>query len=118
MSTDQALEAEVSTISALEKSIIEIPDAAPVQLQTLDLARHVAVSPDGKHYVVATFDARRVGQQYVTAVYPQQGNYLTLIRLPVGEFRAELAEDAVQRHITLVQVIQRGNLKAYLKGNQ
>jgi hypothetical protein len=118
MLNNQALETESSTISALKKPTVEIPNAAPVQLQTLDLARHVAVSPDGKCYVVATFDATRMGQKYVIAVYPQQGNYLTLIRLPVCEFYAELSENAVQRHIALVQTIQKGNLKTYLRENQ
>jgi hypothetical protein len=116
MSDNQALEAELSTISALKKpTTVEIPHAAPMQLQTLDLARHVAMSPDGKRYVVATFDATRMGQKYITAVYPQQANYLTLIRLPVCELDAELSEDALQQHIDIIQIIQKGKLKEYVK---
>jgi hypothetical protein len=102
----------------LEKPKVEVPGAAPVHLQTLDLARHVAIAPDGKRYVVATFDASRMGQKYVIAVYPQQGGYLTLIRLPVCEFHAELPEDAIQRHVSLIKAIQEGKLKAYLRENQ
>src|SRR5215469_6712060 len=118
MSENGAVKTELSTLSTLKRSVVEIPDAASVQLQTLDLARHIARSPDGKHYVVATFDSTRMGQKYVIAVYPQQGNYLTLIRLPVCEFHAELPEEAVQRHIALVQAIQKGNLKTYLREHQ
>jgi hypothetical protein len=118
MSENEAAETELSTLSILKRPVIEIPDAASVQLQTLDLARHVARSPDGKHYVVATIDSTRIGQKYLIAVYPQQGNYLTLIRLPVCEFYAELPEDAMQRHCALVQTIQKGNLKKYLREHQ
>ncbi len=116
MSDNQALEAETSTISALKKpTAIEIPNAALMQLQTLDLARHATMSPDSKRYVVATFDATRIGQKYMTAVYPQQANYLTLIRLPVCELDAEQPEDAVQQHIEIVYAIQKGNLKEYIR---
>src|SRR6266436_610502 len=113
MSDNEAVETELSTTSALKKPMVEIPGAASMHLQTLDLARHIAVAPDGKHYVVATFDGTYVGQKYVIAVYPQQGNYLTLIRLLACQFYAELPEHAVQRHIALVQAIQKGNLKKY-----
>lgn len=118
MSNTQTVETEVSTPLTLEKPKVEVPGAAPVHLQTLDFARHVAIAPDGKRYVVATFDATRMGQKYVIAVYPQQGGYLTLIRLPVCEFHAELIEDAIQRHIALIQVIQKGKLKTYLRENK
>jgi hypothetical protein len=118
MSDNEAVETELSTPLTLEKPKVEVSGVAPVHLQTLDLARHVAIAPDGKRYVVATFDATRMGQKYVIAVYPQQGNYLTLIRLPVCEFHAELPEDAVKRHIALIQVIQKGNLKAYIRENK
>lgn len=117
MSDNETVEIELSTPLTLEKPKVEVPGATPVHLQTLDLARHVAVAPDGKCYVVATFDATRMGQKYVIAVYPQQGSYLTLIRLPVCEFHAERPDDAVQRHIALIQVIQKGKLKAYLREN-
>ncbi len=118
MSDNEALETELSTISALKKPWVEILDAVPVHLQTLDLARHIAIAPDEKRYVVATFDGAHVGRKYVIAVYPQQGNYLTLIRLPVCQFHADLPEDAVQRHTALVQAIQKGKLKTYLRENE
>jgi|SRR5204863_325775 hypothetical protein len=118
MSDNEAVETELSTSSALKKPTVEIPGATSVDLQTLDLARHIAIAPDGKRYVVATFDGTHVGQKYVIAVYPQQGNYLTLIRLPVCQLHAELPDDAVQRHIALVQAIQKGKLKTYLSENQ
>jgi hypothetical protein len=116
MSDNEAVETELSTPLTLEKPKVEVPGAAPVHLQTLDFARHVAI--DGKRYVVATFDATRMGQKYVIAVYPQQGNYLTLIRLPVCEFNAELLEDAIQRHIAIIQVIQKGKIKKYIRENK
>lgn len=118
MSDNEAVETELSAPLTLQKPKVEISGAAPVHLQTLDLARHVAIAPDGKRYVVATFDATRMGHKYVIAVYPQQGNYLTLIRLPICEFHAELPDAAVQRHIALVQTIQKGKLKTYVRENQ
>ncbi|GER86662.1 hypothetical protein KDW_08240 [Dictyobacter vulcani] len=98
-----------------EKRDLELPGAAPMRLQTLDLARHIAIAPDKKQYVVATFADPNMGRAYVTYVYPQQGGYHTLVRLPVCEFAAEDADDAIERHIKLVQVIQQGKLKTYLK---
>ena len=90
---------------------IDIPNAPAVKLQTLDLARHVAIAPDGKRYVVATFDESHLGRDYVTTVYPQQSNYLTLVRLPVCELFSQTPQEAVQRHITTIQTIQNGKLK-------
>ncbi|GCF07881.1 hypothetical protein [Dictyobacter arantiisoli] len=101
-----------------EKFDIVIPGAPPVRLQTLDLARHVAVAPDGKDFVVATFTDTNMGRTIVTAVFPLQGHYLTLVRLPVCEYETDDPEVAIQRHITLVQAIQQGQLKAYVKKNQ
>jgi hypothetical protein len=101
-----------------EKLEIDLPGAAPVRLQTLDLARHTAIAPDGKDYVVATFADKNIGREYVTAVYPLQGHYLTLVRLPVCEYVTDDADIAVQRHIELVQIIQQGKLKTYLKDNK
>jgi hypothetical protein len=86
-----------------------------MQLQTLDLARHATTSPDGKRYVVATFDATRMGQKYITVVYPQQANYLTLIRLPVCELDAEQLEDAIRQHREMVYAIQKGIFREYIK---
>ncbi len=120
MSVNEAAETELATVSIshFRKFGVDIPHAAPVHLQTLDLARHVAVAPDGKRYVVATFDGTRVGHKYVITVYPQQGHYLTLIRLPVCEFHAEQPEEAIQRHIAVVQAIQQGEMKTYITHNQ
>lgn len=91
----------------------QLSDAPQVRLQTLDLARHIAIAPDGKRYVVATFDDTRLNRGYVTAVYPQQNGYLTLVRLTVCEFSSETREEAVQRHVALVQAIQKGDLSQY-----
>ncbi len=96
---------------------IEIPDASPVRLQTLDLARHIAIAPDKTQYVVATFDDSRVGRNYVSVVYPQLNGYLTLVRLPVCEYSTEDPEQAVRRHIALVEAIQQGKLRVYIEKN-
>ncbi|GCE03626.1 hypothetical protein [Dictyobacter aurantiacus] len=98
-----------------EKRELEIPGAPPVRLQTLDLARHIAIAPDHKQYVVATFADRNFGRDYVTTIYPQQGGYHTLVRLPLCEYVFSDPEEALQRHVELVQVIQQGKLRSYLK---
>jgi hypothetical protein len=120
MSNEEAVETEQIAVapSTFQQYVVEIPDAPPVRLQTLDLARHIAVAPDGRRYVVATFDDNHMGNGYHTAVYPQQNGYLTLVRLPVYESSAETPEQAVQRHISLVQLIQQGKLKEILKSNE
>jgi hypothetical protein len=92
---------------------VEIPEAAPIRLQKLDLARHSVTAPDGKQYVVATFDDTRVGNGYITAVYPLQSGYLTLYRLVICEYSSESPQEAVQRHIELTQAIQQGRLNDY-----
>jgi hypothetical protein len=73
------------------------------------------VAPNGKRYVVATFDDRRLHGGYTTSVYPQQGGYLTLIRLTIGEITSETPEQAVQKHIEVVQLIQQGKLDEFVK---
>src|ERR1051325_8018902 len=85
---------------------VEIPAALPVRLQTLDLARHVAIAPDGKRYVVASFDDTRLDRGYVTAIYPQQNGYLTLIRLTLSEAHSATPQQAVEQHIQTVEAIQ------------
>jgi len=60
-----------------QRMALEIPNAPPVRLQASDLARHVAIDPDGKRYVVATFDDKYVDKSFVTAIYPQQNGYHT-----------------------------------------
>ncbi|HLI91290.1 MAG TPA: hypothetical protein VKV37_21560 [Ktedonobacteraceae bacterium] len=89
---------------------VEIPGALPVRLQTLDLARHVAIAPDGKRYVVASFDDRLLGRDYVTAIYPQQYGYLTMVRLVVYEVSSATPQQAIEQHIALVRAIQQGRL--------
>lgn len=94
---------------------VQIPDALPMRLQALDLARHTVIDPDEKRYVVATFDDRRLDRGYVTAIYPQQNNYLTLVRLVIAEFSSATPEEAIQRHISVAQTIQQGRIKEFSK---
>ncbi|GAC1364643.1 MAG: hypothetical protein NVS2B12_14890 [Ktedonobacteraceae bacterium] len=98
--------------------LIDIPDAPPVRLHTLDLARHIATEPGGRRYVVATFNDAHMKRGIVTAIYPQQNGYLTLVRLPLREFSSDEPEQALQRHVAVVQRIQQGKLKEYLQENQ
>ncbi len=91
-----------------ERRAIEIANALPVVLQTLDIARHIAIAPNGKRYVVATYDDSLLGRDLVTDVYPQQNNYLTLVRLTVAQFTSQTIDSAIQRHIATVQAIQQG----------
>jgi hypothetical protein len=116
----ETIESELSPIPApaAEKRDLEIPNAAPVHLQTLDFARHIAVAPDGKRYVVATYDDTHVKGGIVSAVFPQQNGYLTLVRLAVCEYLSTTVEDAIQRHVALVQAIQQGKLRQYIKANR
>ncbi|QBD82370.1 hypothetical protein EPA93_42915 [Ktedonosporobacter rubrisoli] len=104
--------------SARPEHEVEIPNAPPVRLQTLDLARHIAIAPDGKRYVVATFDDTRMNRGFVTAIFPQQNGYLTLIRLVLGEISHKTPEEALQQHVSLVQLIQQGKLSGFLKSIQ
>ncbi len=93
-----------------QRRAIDIPNALPVVLQTLDLARHTAIAPNGKRYVVATYDDTLHGQGLITAVYPQQNEYLTLVRLTVLQYVNTTIDQATQRHITTVQAIQQGKI--------
>lgn len=103
---------------AVHTRTVTVPNAPLVRLQTLDLARHVAIAPNGKRYVVATFDDTRIGNGIVTIVYPQQNDYLTLVRLPVCSFSSQSEEEAVQRHIATVQAIQQGRLNDLIQQAQ
>ena len=94
---------------------VEIPNELPMRLQALDLARQTVIAPDEKRFVVATFDDTRLGRGYVTAVYPQQNGYLTLVRLAICEFSSATPEEAMQRHMALAQAIQQGKLNEFLK---
>lgn len=111
MNRDNVIERRQSLIFLpVETHNIEIPSAAPVKLHTFDMARHVAIAPDSKRYVVATADDTRIQKGYVTSVYPQQGGYMTLLRLAVAELSSKTPEEAIQRHIATVQAIQNGKL--------
>lgn len=101
-------------IAGNEQQTLEIAGAAPVRFQTLDVARHVAIAPNGKRYVVATFNDQRLGRGYVTAIYPQQGGYLTLIRLVTAESSSETIAEAIQKHTRFIQMIQQGKLQELL----
>lgn len=99
-----------------ERRIIEIPNSPSVLLQTLDIARHVAIAPNGKRYVVATYDDSLLGHDFVTAIYPQQNEYLTLVRMTVREFQSSTIDQAIQRHVTTVQAIQQGRVNELKSG--
>jgi hypothetical protein len=113
-------ETELSPIPAptRDKRGLEIPNAAPVRLQTLDFARHIAVAPDGKRYVVATYDETHLKRGIISAVFPQQNGYLTLVRLGLCKLSSATPEDALQRHVALIQAIQQGKLREYIQANQ
>lgn len=103
------------TLQPQHARAVEIANALPMHLQTLDLARHTIIDPDGNRYVVATFDDCHLGRGYVTAIYPQQNDYLTLVRLTIAEFSSPTPEEAIQRHITVAQALQQGRVKEFSK---
>ena len=103
--------------SADAKRGLEIPNAAPVRLQTLDFARHIAIAPDGKRYVVATYDETHLQRGIITSVFPQQNGYLTLVQLALCKFSATKLHDALQHHVALVQSIQQGKLREYIQAH-
>ena len=109
----EIIETKLSTLptTSREKRGLEIPNAAPVRLQTLDFARHIAIAPDGKRYVVATYDETHLQRGITSAVYPQQNGYLTLVQLVVCKFSTTKVQDALQQHVALVQAIQQGKPK-------
>ncbi len=111
MSGDQAL----ILTQAQQYRGVEIAEALPMGLQRLDLARHTVIAPDGRRFVVATYDDTRLGRGYVTAAYPQQNGYLTLVRLALCEIGSITPEEAVQRHIAVAQAIQQGKLNEFLR---
>lgn len=93
---------------------VDIPNAFPVRLQRLDLARHSVAAPNGTRYVIATYDDTHISQGYITALYPQQNGYLTLLRLVMRELKSETPEQALERHVELAEAIQRGELSSFL----
>jgi hypothetical protein len=116
----ETIETKLSPLPApsREKRGLEIPNAPPVRLQTLDFARHIAVAPDGKRFVVATYDETHLKRGIISAVFPQQNGYLTLVQLAVCKFSTTKLQDALQRHVELVQAVQQGNLREYIQANQ
>ena len=118
MSNDQTVNDSQTLIEihSPQSQEIEIAEAAPIRLQTLDLARHAVAAPDGNQYVVATIDDTRLGNGYVTTVYPQQNGYLTLVLLSLYQFSSATPQEAMQRHVDLVHAIQQGRLNEYKNG--
>jgi hypothetical protein len=112
---DQSSSQELTTT---QPGAVEIPSSLPMGLHALDLARHTVIAPDGKRFVVATFDDTRLGRGYVTGVYPQQNEYLTLVRLPISEVSHATPEEALQHHVAVTQAIQRGKLNEFLKSSR
>ncbi len=100
----------ISNLQTSQQRAVDIPNALPMRPQTLDVVRHTVIDPEGNRYVVATYNDMYIGRGYVTAVYPQQNNYLTLVRLTLCEFISSTPEDAVKRHVATAQTIQQGRL--------
>jgi hypothetical protein len=99
-----------ANLQVYSRRAVEIPQALPMRLQTLDLARHSVKDPRGKRYVVATYDDARLGRGFVTAVYPQQNEYLTLVRLTIVEYFSSGVEEAIERHVATAEAIKKGKL--------
>ncbi|MFL5627568.1 MAG: hypothetical protein ACJ788_18470 [Ktedonobacteraceae bacterium] len=90
---------------------LEIAHALPMRLQSLDLKRHTVIAPDGKRYVVATYDDSRLRRGFVTSVFPQQNDYLTLVRLTIAEYSSATPDEAIQRHMATAESIQKGQME-------
>ena len=101
---------QMPSASTAQHRAVDIPNALPMRLQMLDLVRHTVIAPDGKRFVVATYDDKYIGRGFVTAVYPQQNEYLTLVRLTIREYVMTSADEAIKRHISTVQAIQQGKV--------
>jgi hypothetical protein len=99
-----------SALQTQQTQHLEVAQALPMRLQTLDLARHTVIAPDEKRYVVGTFDDTRVGNGYVTDVYPQQNGYLTLVRLILAHFSSPSPQEAMKRHMAIIEAIQDGRI--------
>lgn len=110
LKNDTTNNGQLPSTSTSQQRAVDIPNALPMRLQTLDLARHTAIAPDGKRFVVATYDDKYIGRGFVTAVYPQQNDYLTLVRLIIREYVVASADEAMKRHISVVQAIQQGKV--------
>lgn len=98
------------TIPAPPIQALDVANAFPMRLQTLDLARHTVVALDGKRFVVATFDDTHLGHGYVTSIYPQQNGYLTLIRLMITQRSSPTPQEAMKTHWAMVEAVQQGKI--------
>ena len=105
-SNDQPVSASSSQTQA-----VEIANALPIRLHVFDLARHAVIAPNGKRFVVATSNDTHLGRGYITTVYPQQNDYLTLVRLTILETISRTPEEAIKRHVSVAHAIQQGKLK-------
>ncbi len=115
MVNNDALEHEQAVAAQTQPRGVDVARVLPMRLQTLDLDRETVIAPDGKRYVVGTFDDRRIGRGYITAIYPQQNGYLTLVRLPLAELSSETPDEAMNRHSSVIQAILQGRLNSYLQ---
>jgi hypothetical protein len=104
----------LTTLQTHQTQHVEIAQVLPMRLQTLDLARHTVIAPDGRSYVVGTFDDTRVHHGYVTDVFPQQNGYLTMVRLTIAHFSSPTPQEAMKRHMAVVQAIQEGRIDELL----
>lgn len=108
-------QAQQALAAQVHQQAVDIAHVLPMRLQTLDLDRETVIAPDGKRYVVGTYDDRRIGRGYITAIYPQQNGYLTLVRLPLAELSSDNPDKAMNRHATVIQAILQGRLTDYLQ---
>ena len=111
-------QAQQALASQAHQRGVDISHVLPMRLQTLDLDRETVIAPDRKRYVVGTFDDRRIGRGYITGIYPQQNNYLTLVRLPVAELSSPNPDEAMNRHAAVIQAILQGRLDSYLQSKK
>ena len=106
-------QAQQALAAQIHQQAVDLSHVLPMRLQTLDLDRETVIAPDGKRYVVGTYDDRRLGRGYITAIYPQQNGYLTLVRLPLAEVSSDNPDSAMNRHATVIQAILQGHLGDY-----
>src|SRR5258708_32257189 len=104
-----------SNLQAQQPRAVEISHALRLRLPTMDRARHTVIAPSGRRYVVATYDDSRLNRGFVTSVFPQQNDYLTLVRLTIIEYSSTTPDEAIKRHIATAEAIQKGKLKALNK---
>ena len=115
MTKNEAIENDQTLTAQTQRRALHVANALPMRLQTLDLDRENVIAPDSKRYVVATYDDRRIGRGYITAVYPQQNDYLTLVRLPLIELSSDNPDNAMNRHADVIQAIIQGRLNEFMQ---